>query len=52
MDQFLTYKTANLGPVFNFTAYIYIHDNNPRHISEEEPGQELQKNKKSRVCKP
>ena len=23
MDQFLTYKKANLGPVFNFTAYIY-----------------------------
>ena len=25
MDQFLTYKKGNLGPVFNFTAYIYIH---------------------------
>ena len=24
MDQFLTYKKGNLGPVFNFTAYIYI----------------------------
>ena len=24
MDQFLTLKRANLGPVFNFTAYIYI----------------------------
>ena len=23
MDQFLTLKRANLGPVFNFTAYIY-----------------------------
>ena len=23
MDQFLTYKKGNLGPVFNFTAYIY-----------------------------
>ena len=21
LDQFLTYKTTNLGPVFNFTAY-------------------------------
>ena len=25
MDHFLTYKKGNLGPVFNFTAYIYIH---------------------------
>ena len=25
MDQFLTYKKANLGPIFNFTAYIYIY---------------------------
>ena len=25
MDQFLTYKDANLGPVFNFTAYAYIY---------------------------
>ena len=25
MDQFLTLKRANLGPVFNFTAYIYIY---------------------------
>ena len=24
-DQFLTYKKANLGPVFNSTAYIHIH---------------------------
>ena len=24
MDQFLTYKKANLGPIFNFTAYIYM----------------------------
>ena len=24
LDQFLTYKTPNLGPVFNFTAYIYM----------------------------
>ena len=24
MDQFLTYKKGNLGPIFNFTAYIYI----------------------------
>ena len=24
MDQFLTLKRANLGPVFNFTAYIYV----------------------------
>ena len=24
MDQFLTYKKAKIGPVFNFTAYIYI----------------------------
>ena len=24
MDQFLTYKKANLGPIFNSTAYIYI----------------------------
>ena len=24
LDQFLTYKKGNLGPVFNFTAYIYI----------------------------
>ena len=23
LDQFLTYKKANLGPVFDFTAYIY-----------------------------
>ena len=22
MDQFLTYKKGNLGPVFNFTAYM------------------------------
>ena len=26
MDQFLTYKKANLAPVFNFTAYIYIYN--------------------------
>ena len=25
LDQFLTYKRPNLGPVFNSTAYIYIH---------------------------
>ena len=25
IDQFLTYKKGNLGPVFNFTAYIYIY---------------------------
>ena len=25
MDQFLTYKKGNLGPVFNSTAYIYIY---------------------------
>ena len=25
MDQFLTYKKAKIGPVFNFTAYIYIY---------------------------
>ena len=25
MDQFLTYKKGNLGPVFNFTAYIYVY---------------------------
>ena len=25
MDQFLTYKKGNLGPVFKFTAYIYIY---------------------------
>ena len=25
MDQFLTYKKGNLGPFFNFTAYIYIY---------------------------
>ena len=25
MDQFLTYKKANLGPIFNFTAYAYIY---------------------------
>ena len=24
MDQFLTLKRAKIGPVFNFTAYIYI----------------------------
>ena len=24
LDQFLTLKPPNLGPVFNFTAYIYI----------------------------
>ena len=24
LDQFLTLKRANLGPVFNFTAYIYM----------------------------
>ena len=24
MDQFLTYKKGNLGPVFNFTTYIHI----------------------------
>ena len=23
MDQFLTLKRAKIGPVFNFTAYIY-----------------------------
>ena len=23
LDQFLTLKPPNLGPVFNFTAYIY-----------------------------
>ena len=26
-DQFLTYKSANLGPAFNFTTYIYIYGN-------------------------
>ena len=25
LDQFLTLKPPNLGPVFNFTAYIYIY---------------------------
>ena len=25
MDQFLTLKRAKIGPVFNFTAYIYIY---------------------------
>ena len=25
LDQFLTLETPNLGPVFNSTAYIYIH---------------------------
>ena len=25
LDQFLTYKKANLGPVFNFTASYYIY---------------------------
>ena len=25
LDQFLTYTKANLGPVFNFTAYMYIY---------------------------
>ena len=25
MDQFLTLEKANIGPVFNSTAYIYIH---------------------------
>ena len=25
MDQFLTLKRANIGPVFNFTAYTYTH---------------------------
>ena len=25
LDQFLTYKTPNLGPIFNFTAHIYIY---------------------------
>ena len=25
LDQFLTLKPPNLGPVFNFTAYIYTH---------------------------
>ena len=25
MDQLLTYKKGNLGPDFNFTAYIYIY---------------------------
>ena len=25
VDQFLTYKKGNLGPVFNFTAYIYVY---------------------------
>ena len=25
MDQFLTYKKGNLGPAFNFTAFIYIY---------------------------
>ena len=25
LDQFLTYKEGNLGPVFNFTAHIYIY---------------------------
>ena len=37
MDQFLTYKKANLGPVFNFTAciyiYIYIHMDGAHPIS-------------------
>ena len=26
MDQFLTYKKAKIGPVFNFTAHIYIYN--------------------------
>ena len=25
LDQFLTLKPLNLGPVFNFTVYIYIY---------------------------
>ena len=25
LDQFLTLKRAKIGPVFNFTAYIYIY---------------------------
>ena len=25
LDQFLTYKKGNLGPVFNSTAYIYMY---------------------------
>ena len=25
MDQFLTLEKAHIGPVFNSTAYIYIH---------------------------
>ena len=25
LDQFLTYKRPNLGPIFNSTAYIYIY---------------------------
>ena len=25
LDQFLTYKKGNLGPIFNFTAHIYIY---------------------------
>ena len=24
MDQFLTFKRANIGPVFNLTGYIYV----------------------------
>ena len=31
MDQFLAYKKGNLGPVFNFTAYIYIYIFMPDH---------------------
>ena len=25
LDQFLTLKPPNLGPILNFTAYIYIY---------------------------
>ena len=31
MDQFLTYKKGNLGPVFNFTAYIYTYTHIDAH---------------------
>ena len=33
MDQFLTYKRPNLGPVFNSTAYIYIYIYLPLSLS-------------------
>ena len=25
MDQFLIFKRAKIGPIFNFSAYIYIY---------------------------